>query len=300
MLSGKPMGFSLALLFSLTTLLYSCVSIKPSTVELSTQVGQRISEMEGIHQKALQRYFDMEKQKVEDFLTRTWEPLFLKNFLGTSNVLQLLQNVSGFDEEGKKVLQEGIALYLTDPTEAPRAADKLVSKISDSRKGESGAVREVLKDFVENKKLDAAVVHISSLLKTDEPARIIFEFAEAAHNEMQAQRKELLAPIDEARMEASASLSEAYAELIRGQSTITGRLEAAAKRTKQQDELLEKFGVKEIANKATESMANLSTKVNNALTKAQTFITAGKEVVPESILNSIKEALNLKTDVPKK
>ncbi|MGZ8556764.1 MAG: hypothetical protein ACXWWC_00445 [Chitinophagaceae bacterium] len=283
---------SILFLLLLTTFTFSCVSIQPSTVQLSAQVGERMSEMEKLHQLAIQRYFDMEKEKVENFLTNTWEPLFLKNFLGTSGVLQLLQNVSKIDERGKNILKEGITEYLTDKSEAEKAANDLISRLNESRKGEEGAVRTVLNKYVEDKKLDAAVIHISSLLGTDEPARIIFDFAEAAHREMQVQRKEMLAPIEQARTEAVASLSEAYAELIRGQSTITGRLQAAGKRSKQQDELLDKLGIGQITKEVTTRLANVSSKVDKALSVANNLIDKGKNNNADSILNSLRSSLN--------
>lgn len=288
---------NLLFLFLFTLFTFSCVSIKPSTVQLSAEVGRRLSEMERIHQLALQRYFDMEKQKVEDFLANTWEPLFLKNFLGISGVLQQLQNASRIDDKGKSILKQGIADYLVDKTEAEKAATELVDKLSTSRKGEEGIVRTVLGKFVENNKLDEAVRHINALLGSDEPARIIIEFAEAAHQEMQAQRKEMLGPIELARAEATATLSEAYGELIRGQSTITGRLEAAARLSKQQDELLDKLGIGKVSNDLKEHLANVSAKVDGAISLARKEIEKENSIIPDKILDALKSALDKpKTD----
>lgn len=274
--------------FFFISLLVGCVSIKPSTVQLSAAVGERLSEMEKIHQLAIQKYFDMEKQKVEDFLKTTWEPQFLKNFLGTSQVLDMLQNVSKIDDRGRRSIKSGISMYLTDTSEAERATKELVTKLTETRKGEDGLVRTVLTKFVENNKLDAAVIHVSSLLGTDEPARIILDFAEAAHEEMLAQRKEMLAPIEQARAEAVASLSEAYAELIRGQSTITGRLEAAARRSKQQDELLDKLGVGQVPKELVDKMTDISAKVNKGLGAASTAVKKLKD--GEDVISAFKEA----------
>lgn len=270
------------------SLFVGCVSIKPSTVQLSAQVGERLSEMEKIHQLAIQKYFDMEKQKVEDFLTNTWEPQFLKNFLGTSQVLDMLQNVSKIDDRGRRSIKSGISRYLTDTSEAERATKELVAKLTETRKGEDGLVRTVLTRFVEDNKLDAAVIHVSSLLGTDEPARIILDFAEAAHEEMLAQRKEMLAPIEQARAEAVASLSQAYAELIRGQSTITGRLEAAARRSKQQDELLNKLGVGQVPKELVDKMTDITNKVNKGLGAANTAVKKLKD--GEGVISAFKDA----------
>jgi hypothetical protein len=256
-----------------------------------------MSEMQKLHNLALQRYFDMERQKVEAFLTDKWEPLFLKNFLGTSQVLPMLQNVAKIDDKGKTILKEAVTLYLDDKTEAERAATDLVSKITETRKGEDGVVRAVLVRFVENKKLDAAVIHISSLLGTDEPARIIFDFAAAAHKRMLAQRKDMLEPIEIARAEATASLSESYAELIRGHSTITGRLEAAAKRSKQQDELLDKLKLR-VSDDVVNRMADFSAKVNSALGKAEEVFEKGG--ASGDISKVIRDALAPKAEAKEK
>jgi hypothetical protein len=191
--------------------LFSCVSIKPSTVELSTEVGQRIVDMQNSHQVAVSSYFDNEKKKVEDFLTETWQPQFLKNFMATSKVMDILK---------------------TDPN----------------------------------------------------PENVIMDFAEAAHDEMQKQRALMVAPIDAAKLEATTALTDAYAQLISGQSTITARLEAATKRSQQQDELLGKLKLGDITNKATTSMVSISTKVQNALDKV-------KNVDVNAVFKTLTDAL---------
>ena len=277
--------------FFLAILQTACVSIKPSTVQLSNEVGQRLSEMEKIHHLALSRYFDMEQQRVEEFLTNTWEPLFLKNFLGTSNILSLLQQAPSIAEQQRLILKEGIALYLDDKAEADRAAKELFAKLSDSRKGEEEVVKTVLTRYIDKDQLNRAVVHINRLLLSEDPARIIFEFTEAAHQQMQAQRKEMLAPILAARMEALASLSASYAELIRGQSTITGRLQAAARRSKQQDELLNQLKLNP-SEALVDKMTSITSKVNRALSVAQSAANAKKEGSTNDALKAIKDALS--------
>ncbi len=283
-------------LLFLFLIMSSCVSIKPSAVELSSEVGVRLVEMEKIHQLALQRYFDMEKQKVEDFLTNTWEPLFLKNFLGTSQVLQLLQAVSRIDDQSRSIITETISSYLDDPAEARMAADTLIQALNTSRRGEDRLVRTVLNRYVEDEKLEAAVIHVSSVLGTDEPARIIFEFTEAAHHEMQKRRKELLTPIEQARAQAVAELSSAYAELIRAQSRVTSRLEAASRLSKQQDLMMNHIGIKQISENVQTRLLNVSSAVDNAVGKANDILSATEEGQGENqlgdALQSLREELN--------
>lgn len=269
---SKKVGWRTLLLLSGWLWLSACVSIKPSTVALSAEVGSRLSEMEKIHLIALQRYFDLEQKRVEDFLSQEWEPLFLKNFLGRSRILSLLQNPSSLNQSNQLILTETIRLYLSDTSEASRAATELVKTLSNQRKGEEAVLRSVLGRFVEDSQLPQAVSHVSSVLGSEDPAQLMIEFAQAAHQQMLERRQEMLAPLQEARQEAMASLSAAYAELIRGQATITGRLEAAARRSKQQDELLEKLGVKPISEEAAQKMSSISEKVTKALSQAKELI----------------------------
>jgi hypothetical protein len=201
-------GFVLLISLSFLT---SCVSIKPSTVELSDEVGKRIVDMQSSHQILVSRYFDLEKKRVEDFLTETWEPKFLTNFMKTSNVMEILK---------------------TDP----------------------------------------------------KPENVIMDFADAAHVEMQKQRNLMLAPIEEAKLQTATALNDAYSELIRGQSTITGRLEAAAKRSTQQDELVGKLKLTDVSNKITTDLTGFSTKLQDALAKA-------KNVDLTAVLKTITDAL---------
>ena len=282
-------------IFLIVIFLSSCGSvITQSTVKLSADVGSRLTEMEQLHQLAIQRYFDMERQKIENFLTDTWEPLFLENFLGTSQVLEKLQNVSKIDQISRNQLEVVFASYLTDSSEAKTATDDLVKKLSVSRKVEENIVRDIVSSYVEDNKIDAAVIHITSLLGTDEPARIIFDFTEAAHLEMNARRQSLLAPLIQLQSETVAELSAAYAELIRGQSTITGRLEAAAKVSQEQDKLFETFGIKLTTKEIQLKLSNLTTKLDGAL-KIVSRLTEGNNGVntnlPEIILNALEDEL---------
>ncbi|MEM9821823.1 MAG: hypothetical protein AAF985_12155 [Bacteroidota bacterium] len=293
MKKGKPS--SLLSLFLLVFFLSSCGSvIRQSTVQLSADVGNRITEMEHLHQLAIQRYFDVEKKKVEDFLTNTWEPLFLKNFLGTSQILQLLQNTSKIDESLQNQIKDVFSEYLTDPSEAGEASQKLVNALNQSRDSEEGVVKTVVSDYVEDDKITAATIHINSLLGTDSPAKLILDFAEAAHTEMNSRRQSLLAPIEQARSETIAELSAAYAELVRGQSTITGRLEAAAKVSQEQDRLLGVLGVNNATQKLQSKLSNFTTKIDGALGIVNGLAaedSSGNVNLPSNILQTLQSEL---------
>jgi hypothetical protein len=256
----------------ISSLLSSCVTISPATVELSSQVGDRITAMEQMHQLAIQRYFDAEEQKVKDFMTDEWEPLFLKNFLATSNVLNELNSVSRIDLATQKAIEQSLKLYLADTTEVPILSKKLFNVLDNSRSNEAAQIERVLKDYIEDKELPDAVIHVNSLLGTDEAAKIILEFAEAAHERMQAQRDTLLDPIRRAREEVTAEISAEYVNIIRGQSIITGRLEAARRSGELQTALLNSVISRETFTNFTERAAKLSKEVQTRINDAKAYL----------------------------
>mgnify|MGYP000639409460 FL=1 len=283
----------------LTLILSGCFSINPSTVQLSERVGVQLAEMETLHILTVQRYFDGEREKIKHFLTNTWEPLFLKNFLGTSNVLSMLQNVSTFSDATQENIAEGLKLYLDDATEAEDAAKAVLGNLNISRQGEQEAVRSVLNDYVEDDRLEAATVHISSLLGSDNAAQIILEFAEAAHEEMQAQREALLAPLEAKRETVIAELSGAYSVLVRGQSTITGRLDAASKRTGDRDFLMDKLGVGKTPDLIMQQLSGISTQVDKALSGANRVLNKGEGDPIKGVIDILKadlESMNEKEE----
>jgi len=283
----------------LTLILSGCFSINPSTVQLSERVGVQLAEMETLHILTVQRYFDGEREKIKHCLTNTWEPLFLKNFLGTSNVLSMLQNVSTFEDTTRENITEGLKLYLNDPTESEAAAKTILDNLNISRQGEQEAVRSVLNDYVEDDRLEAATVHISSLLGSDNAAQIILEFAEAAHEEMQAQREALLAPLEAKRETVIAELSGAYSVLVRGQSTITGRLDAASKRTGDRDFLMDKLGVGKTPDLIMQQLSGISTQVDKALSGANRVLNKGEGDPIKGVIDILKadlESMNEKEE----
>jgi hypothetical protein len=165
----------LAIVPFLLLLLYlaGCATISPSAVQLSSEVGSRITEMEELHQLALQRYFEVEKRRVEDFLKNEWEPLFLKNFLGTSGILKDLQKTREIDENMRLVMLETASEYLSDPDEAENLVNELRSGLNNARKGEPDLIRSLLKRYIEDDLIDAAATHFTSILGTDDRRRLM-------------------------------------------------------------------------------------------------------------------------------
>ncbi len=265
---GRQAGLTVALLAALGVGLSGCASVSENSVALSADVGNRVAEMQGLHRAAVQRYFDAEELRVEQFMTNQWEPLFLQNFLGISGILSDLSNPSQFTEAKRAQLRDAAALYLLDDEEAGAVADALVSALDRSRGSESQVLGDVLENFVEDDQLSSAVVHLGALLATDEPARMIMDFAADAHNEISRQHELLLQPIREARAEVMAELDIAYGQLVAAQNLITGRLAAASRVRDQQDQLLNEVLGEGQAERIRVRLAQVSTAVSDAIASA--------------------------------
>jgi hypothetical protein len=246
-----------------------CVAIGDATVQLSAEVGYRIAEMEKLHIAAVHRYFDSETAKIERFMAEEWEPLYLENFLALSGVIDDLQGTAGVGYLSQSLIEDALAIYLLDPSEAREAAGKLFDEITEARRGELSAIRGVLEDYIEDDRVEAATAHVQSLMGADDRGQIILEFAAAAHAEMDAQRKELIDPVRTARDLVITEISGAYADLIAAQNLVTARLETARRASKQQDELLEYAGLDTTAEEIRARLAKISSQVDDALQAAQ-------------------------------
>ncbi len=261
-------GWPAGLLAVLALGLGGCASVSENSVALSADVGSRVAEMQGLHRAAVAGYFDAEELRVVQFMTNQWEPLFLQNFLGMSGILSDLSSPSQFSEAKRAQLRDAAALYLTDDEEAEGVADALVSALDRARGNEPQVVSEVLGDFVEDDQLSAAVTHLGALLATDEPARMIMDFAQDAHNEISRQHELLMQPIRTARAEVMAELDIAYGQLLAAQNLITGRLAAASRVRDQQDQALDKLLGEGQTEHIRERLAQVSAAVSDAIASA--------------------------------
>lgn len=254
-----------------------CATVGPVPATLSAEVGDRIAEMQGLHQLALQKYFDSERRRIEDFLEREWIPLYLRNFLGLSGLMQDLQEASSVSEDDRWAVEEALKDYLIDDVEAPAAASELIASVTSTRQQESEAVRGVLNRYVEDARVDEAAVHVSSLLNVVDPGFLILEWAQAAREAIERQRREMLLPLDEAERQASAELAQAYADLLKANGVVTARLEAASKVNASQDQLLQTVGTRPYADSLRLRLAHVSSTVGEALGAARTAMGQSSE-----------------------
>lgn len=252
-----------------------CARMSQATPKLSAELGSRIAEMRGLHELTLRRFFDGERDRIEAFLDREWTPLFLRNFLGTSNLLNDIAAAGFVSERDQSAIQTALARFLRDTTEAPRAMREVVAVVTRTRSAEPAAVRPVIQRFVDDPRVDAATTHVSALLRSEDPAILVLEWAEDAQEQINLMRRQMLDPVNEAERMATSEVAEAYAQMAQANGAITGRLEAAAKVTEQQDALLKAFGIDSAAGKIRQRLAGISGAVGSALTLARSELAKG-------------------------
>jgi regulator of sigma D len=70
--------------------LTACASVPPEAAELSRIAGQRVAALQAAHEAAITSYFELSRQRVEDFLDNRWVPQFLADFVPSSGLLQMM------------------------------------------------------------------------------------------------------------------------------------------------------------------------------------------------------------------
>lgn len=277
-------------------LLSGCGSISSKTVELSTEITARIKDIETAHIYAVNSYFDSERQRIEEFMDNVWIPLFLRNFLGQSMILEDLKKVDSIGANTRAILAAAAEEYLTDPAEANVLAGEIVDALNSKREDEDVAIRTVVHKYVPSDKQDAAAIHIASLMHVETPAVLIMEFSEAANEQILAQRQELLGPIEKARAATLQELIIAYSDIYAGQGVITGRLEAAARKSEQQANLVNALGGEGTAATINKKISKLAEGVNGAFDEIAKFeekIEPGDDSSnkADDLLNQLKQGL---------
>lgn len=244
-------------------------TIGPAPAKLSAEVGDRISEMQGVHQLALKRYFESERKRIETFLHEKWIPLFLKNALGQSRLMKNLEESAFVSKGDRNALEIALKSYLTDVGESGKATQEIVDSVSGFRRQESENVEAILRKYVENDNLEIATQHVYSLLQTADPAYHLIEWVTGAQVAIERRKKDMLQPLDEAERTIAAELAQAYADVLKANGVVTARLEAAAEVTTTQDSLLKALGAKQYADTLRQRLAALSSTVGNAIEKAE-------------------------------
>jgi len=205
--AGGPVPVPLFILISLAPLLAtSCVSIPQEAVILSDLVGAEIAEHRASHEAFVRRYYGRSRDVVEMFLRDRWVPEYLDRFMSRSGVLDLIttpEEVFG-PEKLERLREELLAVPGIGEVRAPLVMEAVTRVFGHEERGE-----------------------------------IMLDFAQVALREIEAQRAELLEPLNRQEREA------AYLASARGV-------------TRTQDEVLDAMGLRRARDEALEGLVRLS------------------------------------------
>jgi len=65
---------------------YGCISIPKEAPELSVELGNQISSIEKSHITLLNKYFNDNREKIDNFILNEWAPLLSKNYFSNSQI----------------------------------------------------------------------------------------------------------------------------------------------------------------------------------------------------------------------
>jgi len=181
----------------------ACVKVPSQAVVLSRTVGERLPDLQASHEAIARAYFQLARERVEDFLTQRWVPMFLGKFVEKSELMQKLENVEPLTNEQKTLLKA----KLQEAGIAPVDQAKVIQAVSNA-------------------------------FGNPDRGKLVLLFSEAALEQIQLKRKSLLDPMDELERNTTDQLKRIYAQVQQAQDTVTAHLSSVQKVTEEQDKVL--------------------------------------------------------------
>jgi DNA repair ATPase RecN len=164
--------------------------------------------LQASHEAFVSAYFQLSRQRVEDFLDQRWIPTFLGNFVEQSNLMQALENVRPLTDAQNTHLQANLQSAGISPADQAKVIQAVDNAFGDPDRGKQ-----------------------------------VLLFSEAALKQIQIKRKALLAPIDEQERKSLDELRKVYAQVQQAQDAVTAHLSSVQKVTEEQDQVLERLGL---------------------------------------------------------
>lgn len=188
--------------------LSSCAKVPVQAVVLSRTVGERLPDLQASHEKFVRAYFQVSRERLEDFLDKQWIPEFLGTAIADTHLMTKLGDVQPFTDEQNA---------------------RLKAKLDEA--GISGS---------EQAKVVRAV---GNAFGDPDRGKMVLQWSEAALEQIQAKRKFLLDPIDAQEDKTLDELRKVYAQLEQAQSTVTAHLSSIRNVTEEQDKVLERLNL---------------------------------------------------------
>ena len=91
--------------------------------------------------------------------------------------------------------------------------------------------------------------------------QIVLEFAEAALQEFEEQRRSVVEPLNQLERTALSDLRATYAQLVEAQAAVTAHLSSLREAEVQQDALLERFGLRETRDRILDDAIGINEKI---------------------------------------
>jgi hypothetical protein len=223
--------------FSVNT---GCARVPPQAVILSRTVGERLPDIQASHEAFVSAYFEVSRQRVQDFLDERWIPIFLGNFVADSQLMEKLESVKHFTDQENARLQ-------TKLQGAGISGDEQAKVIK--------AVNDALGD--------------------PDRGKLVLLFSDSALKQIELKRKALLDPIDAQERATLNELRQNYAQIEQAQSTVTAHLSSIQKVTNEQDQVMARLGLlktrDEIIDKALASNQEIMSILNGGEDAATTI-----------------------------
>jgi hypothetical protein len=201
-----------------------CASVSKESVELSHITARRIADMQASHERLLLAYFQVTRDRIDDFLQHHWIPTFLVHFVKESGLLtDLRAPVVLTDAQYRRLVQELSTFPATD-------------------RGNP----------------DWVVTVVNSALGDPVRGQLVLEFTQAATAQIEKQRRELIGPINAMERAAFAELRSAYADLMQMQGTLTAFIQSVHDVRVEEDRVLEHLGLLSARDRAVQDAVDLS------------------------------------------
>jgi hypothetical protein len=227
----KVLPFGRTLLVIVCLLGFSaCLRVPPQAVVLSRTVGERLPDLQASHEAFVSAYFQLSRQRVDDFLDQRWIPTFLGNFVEESKLMQVLENVKPLTDEQNTHLQSNLQDAGISPADQAKVIQAVNSAFGDPDRGKQ-----------------------------------VLLFSQSALKQIEIKRKALLNPIDEQERKSLDELRKVYAQVQQAQDAVTAHLSSVQKVTDEQDQVLERLGLLKTRDAVIEQALKTNQEIMGAL-----------------------------------